>query len=490
MTQRVAFAAVDAVGWGLLLALPPGCSCHRGCTAPSGGAVSGDADAPADEGTSAALGTRGASAYPTPRHIESVGDLFCINEAVAVPERFVRQRQLDPQAIASHLRDDASQAAAVGARTIRVNSATYPFTSWQEWSRQARSRDRTDRYLTLVMEAGLEPIVVLGPWPGNQTANHTERYVPDDMDGYTAWVARVVERYDGDGVDDAPGLPRGVRFWEVDNEPDLHNRVAPRGATREVDPSTFETPAQYAQVLVATAGAIHEASSDAVVFNGGTFHTGRSHGRAYMERVLAEDGVPQAVDAWSVHAYFEEKTPELYLASLDNAVDLAAGRPVFVTETSVPSSRRGSRWIDETFQARMVAFVHGEALSRGVERVCWHTLADPPQGPASAGGYATHSLYRFEGQGSSQRKVLKPSGQLYRQLTRRLGDVPVAEVRRVEVSGGRAVVVGSAGWLVYQGDEVQLPFLGGTVVDLLAGGEAPLDGPVSAPALVVPAASE
>lgn len=471
-------------GWLGFALVTPGCSCRRGCAAPQGDAV---ATAPV---TAADLDEPGAPAYAQPRHVATVGDLMCINEAVAVPERLVRQRELKPAVIARLLQDDAATAKAVGARTVRVNSATFPFLNWQEWTRQNRAQERTDRYLSLVLRAGLEPIVVVGPWPGNQTANHTEHYVPEDMDAYTAWVGRVVERYDGDGEDDAPGLPRGVRFWEVDNEPDLHNRVVPRGATRDMDPSTFETSEQYAQVLVATSAAIRGASADAVVLNGGTYHTARKHGRAYMERVLAVEGAAQAVDVWSVHAYFSGEEPDLYLTSLDNAFDLAGARPVFVTETGVPSKQKGDRWIDETYQARMVAVVYGEALARGVERACWHTLADPPQGAASSGGYATHSLHRTVGQPPSQRKDRKPSAQVYHRLAERLGEVPVGEVRRVSVTDGRAVVVGQEGWLVYHGDEVCLPFTEGLVLDLLTGLETPLQGPVEAPVLVIPSAGE
>jgi hypothetical protein len=429
-----------------------------------------------------------ALSYPAPRHASTVADLLCINEAVAVPERFVRRGRLDPQTIAAQLEGDARLAVEVGAGSVRVNSAAYPFLNHQEWQRAKRAQDRTDRYVAIVQSAGLDPIVVLGPWPGNQTANHTERYVPDDMAAYTAWVERVVERYDGDGTDDAPGLLRPVRFWEVDNEPDLHNRVAPRDAKRDIDPATFETPEEYARVLVATAAAVRAVQPDAVVLNGGTFHTGRDHGRAYMEAVLAQPGVDEAVDAWSIHAYFEERSPDLYLAALDNAAALAGDRPIFITEAGVPSSRRGSGWIDETFQARMLAFVYGEALARGVERVCWHTLADPPAGPASAGGFATHSLHRTVGDPPAQRWERKPAGEVYRRLHDLLGELPLDEIVRVELAEGRAVKLGTAGWLVYEGEDLLLPVGDATVVDLLTGSESPWSGAVSAPSFVRSAA--
>lgn len=44
---------------------------------------------------------------------------------------------------------------------------------------------------------------------------------PEDWYSYVAWVMAVVERYDGDGVNDMPKLKYPVKYWEVMNEPDL-----------------------------------------------------------------------------------------------------------------------------------------------------------------------------------------------------------------------------------------------------------------------------
>ncbi len=41
---------------------------------------------------------------------------------------------------------------------------------------------------------------------------------PDHMDDYRAWVRALFERYDGDGVDDMPGLLAPVRYWVLGGE--------------------------------------------------------------------------------------------------------------------------------------------------------------------------------------------------------------------------------------------------------------------------------
>ena len=47
-------------------------------------------------------------------------------------------------------------------------------------------------------------------------------YAPCDSKAYASWLRAAVERYDGDGVDDMPGLEYPLRHWEVGNEPDMH----------------------------------------------------------------------------------------------------------------------------------------------------------------------------------------------------------------------------------------------------------------------------
>lgn len=71
---------------------------------------------------------------------------------------------------------------------------------------------------------------MLSPWSGNATGVETSEYVVADEAAYTAWVTAAVERYDGDGVDDMPGLLAPIRHWEVDNEPDLKNSLRPKRA--------------------------------------------------------------------------------------------------------------------------------------------------------------------------------------------------------------------------------------------------------------------
>ncbi|MBS3152493.1 hypothetical protein J4230_03735 [Candidatus Woesearchaeota archaeon] len=44
---------------------------------------------------------------------------------------------------------------------------------------------------------------------------------PKDMQAYKVFVSKTVERYDGDGESDMPGLKIPIKYWQIINEPDI-----------------------------------------------------------------------------------------------------------------------------------------------------------------------------------------------------------------------------------------------------------------------------
>lgn len=135
-----------------------------------------------------------------------------INEAVAVPAAH-RRRGVDLDA---ELRADAALAREVGATTVRGHTGNLPAVSMLAMRRNPEAAlAETDAWVRAVQGAGLEPLMMVSPWPGNQTANHTEAYVPGDLHAYATYVRDLVERYDGDGHRDVPGLRRPVREFQV-----------------------------------------------------------------------------------------------------------------------------------------------------------------------------------------------------------------------------------------------------------------------------------
>jgi len=325
-----------------------------------------------------------------------------INEAVSFPARRLEREKPSLEILQARLDADALAAAALGATWTRGHTVAFPALPWNRFQGDF---SLFDAWVRAVQGAGMEAVGMLGPWPGNRTQQFTDRFLPEDMDDYLAYVTALVERYDGDGVDDMPRLKLPILHWEVDNEPDLKNAGSPRNNT----PTDFCTPAEYGALLVATAKAIRAASSEVRILNGGFYRPATEVGADYARAVFSQPGVGDAVDIVSVHAYHEGPGVERVRRTLALARELAGDKPVWLTETSVPSiSPRAT--LGEAGQARVFEQTLLLALREGVERVFWHTLFDPPSGvPLPRGVMATHSFYRRMEDGSLEEKPLAES---------------------------------------------------------------------------------
>ncbi len=97
---------------------------------------------------------------------------------------------------------------------------------------------------------GLEPRMVEGAKPFPRTFRFQNKMLEEK---YVYFVKKLVERYDGDGVDDMPGLKNPVKYWQVDNEPDT---------------GTQDTEG-FAHLMEITAKAIKSACPDCKVIMGG-----------------------------------------------------------------------------------------------------------------------------------------------------------------------------------------------------------------------------
>jgi len=78
----------------------------------------------------------------------------------------------------------------------------------------------TDKAIGTLAEAGTSVIPVLYTRPGWAATTDCGPIDRVPLSRYHAYLTALVERYDGDGVADAPGSPR-VGHWEVENEQDF-----------------------------------------------------------------------------------------------------------------------------------------------------------------------------------------------------------------------------------------------------------------------------
>ncbi|MBA7672556.1 hypothetical protein ES703_80737 [subsurface metagenome] len=86
------------------------------------------------------------------------------------------------------------------------------------------------------------------------------RRKPYDMDAYRRFVSALVERYDGDGIDDMPGLRYPFKYWQAHCSPSVQE-----GYFTYFDGS----PEDYLEILTATYQAVKEADPEAKVLAGG-----------------------------------------------------------------------------------------------------------------------------------------------------------------------------------------------------------------------------
>lgn len=90
------------------------------------------------------------------------------------------------------------------------------------------------------------------------------RQNPCDMDAYRRFVASLVERYDGDGVDDMEGLLYPIRHWEIANEP----AIAQSGE----DISFYSgSTSDYVELLTVSNAVIRENDENAQIMHAGLF---------------------------------------------------------------------------------------------------------------------------------------------------------------------------------------------------------------------------
>ena len=86
------------------------------------------------------------------------------------------------------------------------------------------------------------------------------RQKPCDMVAYEDFITRLIERYDGDGIDDMPGLVVPIKYWEISNEPSMQKNWL----------VFFVGPAiDYYDILNSTYHTIKKADESSIVLKGG-----------------------------------------------------------------------------------------------------------------------------------------------------------------------------------------------------------------------------
>ena len=97
------------------------------------------------------------------------------------------------------------------------------------------SWDKADKYVTYAQNHNQKTIATIWPYSnweqksckrkkgrspfGKRFAKYLSK--PCSMDNYKTFLLALIDRYDGDGVNDMPGLTMPIIYWEVMNEPEF-----------------------------------------------------------------------------------------------------------------------------------------------------------------------------------------------------------------------------------------------------------------------------
>lgn len=189
------------------------------------------------------------------------------------------------------------------------------------------------------------------------------RCQPKDWLAYQSWVVKIIERYDGDGKDDMPGLKMPVKYWEVMNEPDL---TLPPDDNGRLDFWKGDA-ADYAELLIKTSAAIRSADSSAKILIAGAAGGDKQFLDFYRE-VLKNRETLDAFDIANVHCISnDEKTHDFNVGVYKTMLlsEFNIQKPIWVTEAE--AFYRGNKTAEDNYRSTQASTAG--ALAAGAERV-------------------------------------------------------------------------------------------------------------------------
>lgn len=206
----------------------------------------------------------------------------------------------------------------------------------------------TDHILDLAQEFGIQLLPVVGTTPDWAKKDRDGASTPGNPDSFGRFLTAAVQRY----------KPRGIRVWEIWNEPNLAGNWPPH-----------PDPAAYADLLIAAHRAIKAQDPDATVILGGMAAARWTGPPFNVQHYTAPDflqgiydaGGGDAFDAVAYHPYSYPDTPDadwrwngwgIMSGPLrDLMISHGDGdKPIWITEFGAPTND-GNGGISEAEQA-------------------------------------------------------------------------------------------------------------------------------------------
>ncbi len=184
------------------------------------------------------------------------------------------------------------------------------------------------------------------------------------MEAYANFVTKLVERYDGDSIDDMPGLTVPIKHWELMNEPEF-----------QVDPIYFQgTAADYVDTLKVTYQAVKQADPEASIVQGGM--AGMFELCTTFWQGVLDAGGAAYLDIMNMHSIGHGEHLNIPAFKAFLAKNGLQDKPIWVTEVQFQQAPETKSYTNEDF-ARVLARSYIFALANGVDKLFYVNLKMP-----------------------------------------------------------------------------------------------------------------
>ncbi len=147
------------------------------------------------------------------------------------------------------------------------------------------------------------------------------RCAPCSYEDYRKFLSGLIERYDGDGIDDMPNLEIPIKYWEIMNEPEMNSRSL-----------TFfkGTQEDYIEILKVSREVIKKECPDCLIVQGGA--AGSMETITYWRRIFelnGDDYFDIANNHFVNHGDLETLNVKEYKKLMD---EFEIDKPLWITE--------------------------------------------------------------------------------------------------------------------------------------------------------------
>lgn len=292
----------------------------------------------------------------------------------------------------THAEQDLSEINNIGVRWIRAMGRAGMAWDFVEESKGVYNWSTRDELANLWQKQKLHVLwTIEGFNKWDQGVDRPNHKVPRDMDSYVKFISKAAERYDGDGIDDAPGSPI-VNYWQVGNE--INGRL------------WRDEPQKYVEYLRRTYLAIKSANPNAkILLAGATSPQGFDSYYTEVLNLLSKYG-EKYFDIIDIHWYgtaaefrtYENKIGEKTLVSSPEVIQKILTKlkiygyrdiPVWFTEIGTHNNKAAGNFPNQTEKEQAVSLIkrYVYQVSHGIKKLFWYSMTEVPFDPENIFAY-------------------------------------------------------------------------------------------------------